>query len=145
MAEDRGKPEPAFKVQDRRRFTETGEARSEQEEPAKEKVDEPPPPPAEAARFEEPLAAEAPREALEINFATFVISLCTQALAHLGEMPNPVDGTTHVELDAARQIIDIIAMLREKTRGNLDEAESALLEDALYDLRMRYVERAHGR
>ena len=144
MAEDRGKPEPAFKVQDRRRFTETGEARSE-EEPGKEKVDEPPPPPAEAARFEEPLAAEAPRESLEINFATFVISLCTQALAHLGEMPNPVDGTTHVELDAARQIIDIIAMLREKTRGNLDEAESALLEDALYDLRMRYVERAHGR
>ena len=67
------------------------------------------------------------------------------ALAHLGEMPNPVDGTTRVDLEAARQIIDIVAMLRDKTKGNLDEAENALLDDALYDLRMKYVERARGR
>jgi hypothetical protein len=60
-------------------------------------------------------------------------------------MPNPVDGTTRVDLVAARQIIDIIGMLRDKTQGNLDDAERALLDDALYDLRMKYVERAHGR
>jgi hypothetical protein len=47
-----------------------------------------------------------------------------------------------VNLDAARQIIDILAILKEKTAGNLDAAESALLENALYDLRMRYVDRA---
>jgi uncharacterized protein DUF1844 len=74
-----------------------------------------------------------------------VISLSTQALAHLGEMPNPIDGTTRVDLNASRQIIDIIAMLRDKTKGNLDDAESALVDDALYDLRMKYVERAQRR
>jgi hypothetical protein len=88
-----------------------------------------------------PDAATAP----EITFASFVFSLSTQALVHLGEIPDPADGSTHVNLEGARQIIDILAILKEKTAGNLDPAENALLENALYDLRMRYVERARGR
>ena len=81
----------------------------------------------------------------EINFPTFVISLSTQALAHLGEIPDPTDGALRVELIGARQLIDILAMLKDKTRGNLDGDEAALLDHALYDLRMKYVERAHQR
>jgi hypothetical protein len=76
------------------------------------------------------------------SLASFVFSLSTQALVHLGEVPDPIDGTAHTNLEAARQIIDILAILAEKTRGNLDEAESSLLESALYDLRMRFVDRA---
>jgi len=133
--------EPSFKVQDRRRFSATGEAR---EDVVEERTDEPAAPTPSAA----PLAGEAPSEAgpsPEITFASFVFSLSTQALVHLGEIPDPADGTSHVNLDAARQIIDIVAILKEKTVGNLDAAEAALLENALYDLRMRYVERAQGR
>jgi hypothetical protein len=81
----------------------------------------------------------------EITFASFLFSLSTQALVHLGEIPDPVDGATHASLDGARQIIDILAILADKTRGNLDAAESSLLESALYDLRMRYVDRARTR
>jgi hypothetical protein len=81
-------------------------------------------------------------QASELNFAAFVISLSTQALAQLGEIPDPVQGTVRVELNAARQMIDILVILRDKTKGNLDSAEKALLDSALYDLRMKYVEKA---
>jgi hypothetical protein len=74
-----------------------------------------------------------------------VISLCTQALAHLGEIPDPATGTISADLTGARQLIDILAMLQEKTRGNLDADESSLLEQALYDLRIKYVEHAQRR
>ncbi|OFV89813.1 MAG: hypothetical protein A3J75_03555 [Acidobacteria bacterium RBG_16_68_9] len=80
-----------------------------------------------------------------MNFSTFVLSLSTQALAHLGEIPHPVEGTTTVDLNAARQLIDILGLLREKTRGNLDKTEESLLQNILYDLRMRYVERSRSR
>lgn len=149
MAEDQDKPERSFKVQDRRRFTETGETRTEEagreEARPEEKRTEAPAGPGPAVPVGDPRATAQSQEPFEINFAAFVISLSTQALAHLGEMLSPVDGTMRVDLEAARQIIDIIAMLRDKTKGNLDDAESALLDDALYDLRMKYVERAHGR
>jgi len=142
--------EPSFKVQDRRRFSATGDAREDVEE----RPEESPGPNAGAASaaapppIPEPSGAESTAEAgpgPEITFASFVFSLSTQALVHLGEIPDPADGTTHVNFEAARQIIDIIAILKEKTAGNLDPAEGALLENALYDLRMRYVERVRGR
>jgi hypothetical protein len=76
----------------------------------------------------------------EINFSTFVISLSTQALMHLGEIPNPLDGKVERDIPVAKQMIDIISMLRDKTRSNLDQGEEKLMEDVLYDLRMRYVE-----
>ena len=61
-------------------------------------------------------------------------------LLHLGEIPNPVTGTVEPDLDAAKQVIDILGMLREKTRNNLEPGEESLLDSVLYDLRMRYVE-----
>jgi hypothetical protein len=138
MAADDRESERAFKVQDRRRFSADGEARAEPEVAADAAAPPtqsapPPPPPHEAG----------PPPTL--NFSTFLMSLITQALALLGEIPNPIDGKTSVELDAARQMIDILGLLNEKTRGNLDAGESALLEGALYDLRMKYVERSNAR
>ena len=159
MEGDESERQPSFKVQDRRRFSATGEAREDaaadaSEERAETRPQEQSPPPlgGDAAPGGEAgaaagLDADAPHggDTGEITFASFVFSLSTQALVHLGEIPDPVDGATHVNLDAARQIIDILAVLDEKTAGNLDAAESALLENALYDLRMRYVDRARHR
>jgi hypothetical protein len=75
-----------------------------------------------------------------VTFSTFVLGLSTQALLHLGEIPNPVTRKLETDLDAARQLIDILGMLAQKTRNNLEPGEQSLLESALYDLRMRYVE-----
>jgi hypothetical protein len=75
----------------------------------------------------------------EMSFATLVLSLSTSALLHLGVPPDPTEPAQEVNLPLARQTIDILEILREKTRGNLDESESRLLEQILHDLRMRFV------
>jgi hypothetical protein len=75
-----------------------------------------------------------------IDFATFVLSLSHSALMHLGEAPNPETGTVEKNLVLARQSIDLIAMLEDKTKGNLTGDEERLIGQILFDLRMRYVE-----
>jgi hypothetical protein len=75
-----------------------------------------------------------------VDFATFVLSLSHSALLHLGEAPHPETGTVEKNLALARQTIDLIGMLEEKTKGNLSGDEERLLGQILYDLRMRYVE-----
>jgi hypothetical protein len=136
MAEEGEKGEgKGFKVADRRRFSETGEAREAAAEARPE---------AEEPRTAGEKRVEAQNESGEdlpgLNFSTFVISLSTQALMHLGEVPDPITGKVASDFPVAKQMIDIIGMLREKTRGNLDAGEQQLMEDVLYDLRMRYVE-----
>jgi len=84
--------------------------------------------------------AEAPRTLPEIDFATFVLSLGSSALIHLGEMPDTVSGKHEPDLALAKQTIDILAMLEQKTRGNLEEAELRLIQGLLYDLRIKYVD-----
>jgi hypothetical protein len=77
---------------------------------------------------------------LAVSFSGFVISLTTTAAVHFGDYPDPVTGETKApNLEAASQMIDILAMLELKTRGNLTAQERSLLEQVLYDLRMRYV------
>ena len=76
-----------------------------------------------------------------VSFAHFILSLGTTAAIHFGDLPDPVTGEVgETNLEAASQMIELIAMLQEKTRGNLEPAESKLLEDLLYDLRMRFVQ-----
>ena len=75
-----------------------------------------------------------------IDFTTFILSLSHSALLHLGEAPNPDTGKVAKNLAMARQTIDLVAMLEEKTRGNLKGDEERLIGQILYDLRMRYVE-----
>lgn len=134
--EDPEEKDKGFKVQDRRRFSAEGEARSEE---TAESAAAPEPPP---VRPEAKAKGSAHAPNVEINFSMFLVSLSTQALAALGEMADPVTGKNDRDLEAARQLIDILGVLREKTRGNLDQDEKNLLEAILFDLRMKYVELA---
>ncbi|MBW1982336.1 MAG: DUF1844 domain-containing protein [Deltaproteobacteria bacterium] len=77
----------------------------------------------------------------EINFSTFIFSLNTSALLHLGDYPDPATGKQEVDLPMAKQTIDLIAMLEEKTKGNLTRDEENLIKHILYDLRLRYVQK----
>lgn len=75
-----------------------------------------------------------------LDFATFVLSLSHSALMHLGEAPHPDSHKVDRNLPLAKQTIDLIGMIEEKTKGNLTGEEERLLAQVLYDLRMRYVE-----
>ena len=131
--------EKGFTVQDRRRFSSEGESKPDQaeEKPAAQSA-----PPQDAPAPEQ--ASPGRHEILEpeVTFTTFMVGLSTQALAALGEIPDPMSGQHSKDLNAAQQLIDIIGMLREKTRGNLDRDEDGLIEAILFDLRMKYVELA---
>jgi len=76
-----------------------------------------------------------------VTFAGFIISLATTAAVHFGDIEDP---NTHrreePNLAAAKQMIDLISILQEKTKGNLTDAEAKLVDDLLYELRMRFVE-----
>lgn len=74
-----------------------------------------------------------------INFATFIFSLNSSALVQLGMMEDPTTGQKSENLPLAKQTIDILSMLEEKTKGNLDADEAAMLKNILYDLRIHYV------
>jgi hypothetical protein len=75
----------------------------------------------------------------QINFATFVVSLNASALMNLGAIEDPSTGQTNKNLAMAKQTIDILSMLEEKTAGNLTTDESNLIKNILYDLRIIYV------
>ena len=131
-----------FVIKDRRRFTEEGEPKEEKK--SEEKAEEPEPRAREKgrerAKVEEKVTEETPLP--EINFSTFIFSLNTSALLHLGEIPDPATGKQQKDLAMAKQTIDLIAMLQEKTRGNLAPDEENLVKHILYDLRLRYVQKA---
>jgi hypothetical protein len=156
-SEEEKEQSKGFKVDDRRRFSAEGELKPEHRGP-----DEAPGQPADIGRSAEAAATSTGKTgrsqgqearaatafsqhretAPEISFGTFVVGLSTQALVHLGEIPDPHSHQAAQDLPAAQQLIDIIAMLEAKTRGNLDRDEQALLEAILFELRMKYVERA---
>ena len=80
-----------------------------------------------------------------IDFATFILSLSHSALMHLGEAPHPETERVEVNLPLAKQNIDLLGLLEEKTKGNLTGDEERLLAQVLFDLRMRFVERSKPR
>jgi hypothetical protein len=79
------------------------------------------------------------RPYMPLTFTSFVMSLSTSALIYLGQVPDPVSGKTITDLVGARQTIDLISLLKEKTAGNLTPDEVAFIDGALYDLRMLFV------
>jgi len=94
----------------------------------------------EAAPVEEPAAG---RELPKPDFASLVVSLGSSALFHLGLVADPTTGEPgEPDLVLARQTIDLVEVLQEKTRGNLTPEEDHLVQSLLTDLRMRYVERS---
>lgn len=86
-------------------------------------------------------AAEA--NELPVTFSAFIVSLAQSALMHLGDTPDPDTGRSAPHLGLARNTIDLLGLMQEKTKGNLDEEEQKLLESLLYDLRTRFVARSN--
>ena len=138
-----------FVVKDRRRFSPESrgnEAKDEHSEAGAAKEEEPQASPSgEQSRKSEARqkadAREKEEQTLlpEINFATFVVSLNASALLHLGAIEDPTTGKSEKNLPMAKQTIDILCMLQEKTAGNLTKDEESLLKNILYDLRIIYV------
>ena len=86
-----------------------------------------------------------PNDESGISFSGFVLSLATSAAVHFGDIADPSTGErAEPNLPAAGQMIDIIAMLQDKTKGNLLEPEAKLLDDLLYELRLRFLEAQQG-
>ena len=81
----------------------------------------------------------------DLTFSGFILSLATTAAVHFGDIADPTTGNRATpNLQAAAQMIELIAMLQEKTKGNLIEPEARLVEDLLYELRVRYVQAQQG-
>jgi len=126
------KKEKGFIIKDKRIFDESGEARKEElkkEEPSTEDR------PQEKKRDETVREEYVP----EVTFSNFVLSLSTTVLYHFGDFPDPATNKAEKNLTAAKQTIDMLNMLKNKTVGNLDNNEKELLDGILYELMMRYV------
>jgi hypothetical protein len=81
----------------------------------------------------------------QLSFTAFVLSLASTAAIHFGDLPDPVSGDRgEVNLDGAAQMIEILSLLEQKTRGNLTAEERQVLEQVLYELRMRFIEARNG-
>jgi len=138
MAKEEQESERGFRVQDRRRFSpDTGEPRAEE---TAHRLPEEGQPEQKRSEQDEKVEEAHSRFHDPISFSSFILGLITQALMLMGEVHTQQGQAKQVDLSAARQMIDLLAMLKQKTRGNLDSAEDKLLEDALFDLRMRYVQ-----
>jgi hypothetical protein len=126
-----------FVVKDKRALDEKGELKREKQEAVEEVKKE------EEERKEAPKKEEAERAPLpEVNFNSLIFSLSSSVLLHLGEIADPQSGEKKIDIALAKHTIDTIAMLREKTQGNLNEEEEKFLDSILTDLRWRYVKAA---
>ena len=143
---DEREEKSGLKVNDRRRFDASGNAR-EDDQPTVVV------PPAATERAPEGAAGIAKSESKlakpelqggggELNFSSFVISLATQALMQLGEMPPPDGMAIEPDMEAARQTIAILGLIEEKTKGNLIPEEAELLKEVLHSVRICYVRRS---
>jgi hypothetical protein len=89
--------------------------------------------------------SDQPTESSALSFTAFVLSLASTAAIHFGDMPEPMSGQrSEPNLEGAAQMIDILTLLEQKTRGNLTAEERQFLEQVLYELRMRFVEAKGG-
>ncbi len=133
--------EKGFVIKDRRMFAED-ELGAKETEAKPEKAEKP----RAQSDENEKRSPEAPEQASadqvplpELNFSTFVISLNASALVHLGVIEDPGSGTKTKNMPMAKQTIDMLDMLQEKTKGNLTTEEENILKSVLYDLRILYV------
>lgn len=125
----------SFVVRDRRDHSSNKEARQKKasaEGPTETigKQEETAPPP----------QTERAGENIQINFSSFILSLGTSALIHLGEETDPSTGRKTIALSHAKEVIDLISLLKEKTAGNLSEEEDHFIAQLLFTLRMKFVE-----
>ena len=133
-----------IRVVDRRLFAPDGTRRTP-DAPSEESSAPHPAPPVHsqitAADAQRPAAATSTREeqAASSHFVGLVRNLAATAAANLGEMPNPFSGQVEIDLDGARQVIDLLQALQIKTRGNLTPDEARLMDSLLYDLKLAVV------
>lgn len=158
---EREEEQPEIKVTDKRKFNFDGSLREGVEiEPEKPKVETPiyEPSPETVETFQNAPVAEELETTPQLeddenfdeeeipgaedpaSFVNFLSTLATNAAASLGAMPHPVTGQRSLDLDTGKYWLDVLAMLSEKTKGNLHPQESRLLEGLLGDLRMQYVQ-----
>ena len=122
--------EKGFVIKDRRSFDDKGDLK--ENGVAEEKVKEEP--------KEEPKKTETETPPLpEVNFSSLILSLSSTAFLHFGEIPDPGTGEKKKDLALAKHAIDTIAMLKEKTEGNLADEENQFIENILTDLRWHFV------
>ena len=134
MSEEEQGEKESFSFVDKRRGREESEETGDVDEKKEEQKLTP-----ENNAVEKPAGkGEAPKPPLD--FSTFLLSLYSSAVYHLGGIQDPVSGKTTLDLDLAKQNIEFISILEEKTKGNLTEEEEKLFSHSLYDLRLRFVE-----
>jgi pyruvate/2-oxoglutarate dehydrogenase complex dihydrolipoamide acyltransferase (E2) component len=137
--------EKGFIVSDKRLFTPSGERVTDASPPEPAEPETPPTPkqeePAAAQQPQPPpTGADAPQDLPPVDFAAFVMMLTNNVMVFLGQVPNPLTQQPQVDLAQAQHTIDIIMMLREKTRGNLTTEEDRFLQELLPQLQMAYVQ-----
>jgi hypothetical protein len=126
-----------FKVVDKRRFAQDDEPETASTHAA---AGEPKPAAQTESKAPQPEESAGRNDGLPpVDFTWFVVSLATQAMVLLGEVPDPQTNQRALNLDAARQTIDILGILADKTKGNLSAEEDRLLQDVLANLRMSFV------
>jgi hypothetical protein len=125
-----------FVIKDKRSFDEKGELKEEKQDEEIEKKEE-----AEKEAEKERVSTDDEQRVPlpEVNFNSLIFSLSSSALLHIGEIADPNTGEKRKDLALAKHTIDTMALLKEKTQGNLDEEEEKFLESILTDLRWRYV------
>lgn len=155
IGHEENQEEVSFKVTDRRKFNPDGSVKEgvvlDEAKPAE------PVPPAEGRTAAAPAKAETPAEDSEVDdfieddgeeipgaddpasFVNFLSTLATNAAASLGAVPHPATGQRAVDLETGKYWLDVLGMIRDKTKGNLHSQEARLIEGLLADLRMQYV------
>ena len=139
-------PDPGFSVVDRRRRGEDSEAPAPRPAPTPllEPTRPPAPPPQPSMGGPGP-GPGGPPGAPKADLTSLLVMLYGDAMANLGQAPDPVSGRPHVDLEQARFAIDLLAMLHEKTRGNRTPDETAVLDEMLTTLRMGFVRLSQAR
>lgn len=133
--------EKGFQVRDRRAYLKETDPEKSAEKGHDQKPAPPPKMEAQAVSSNQEKQSDRSAEAsFPVHFSSFILSLATSALIHLGQEANPATGERSVELPAARQVIDLITLLEEKTKGNLTPEEENLLQQILFTLRLKFVE-----
>jgi hypothetical protein len=125
--------EQKFKVNDRRGFTEDGTSKPVTETPAEA------PPSAEVSKEASEPRDRSKNAYQQIDFPTYILGYYTQGLVLLGETPNPYTQKKEEDVESVRHIIDVLSMIEQKTKGNLNNEESQLLKSVLYELRMKFM------
>ncbi len=125
-----------LKIVDRRRFDSEGKERSTGEDSERSK---------DSSKMTDANINDSSSDLPAIDFSSFAMSFATQALMQLGEIAPPAGVSIPKDILAAKQTIDILTMLESKTKGNLDQRESTLIQDILHNLRITFVKVSAGK